>query len=297
MYWWYYQNNRWKFINRSNTVNFVNTDMQTWTLDYLVFKITDAYRNALANKEGLQKVPVTDYKELIVLGSKPREIRPTLYDFLAHKAIDFYSSSEITLTKPADNFELKEDFYFLPAEEFASKNIRSGDTLSLHYQAILILQDLLKFRLQNPNEDYALIDLEIKRLTFVYANSVHNNKESLYLTALQNLEKQFSESPYCGEIKLEIARYYQNLSSKYSALNPSTEKYKSYKTIAFQLAKDIIATYPNSYAADHALTIIDGLESHNLDFTVETIIPYGINFSARINWTNLNFTIRFWKIR
>jgi uncharacterized protein YfaS (alpha-2-macroglobulin family) len=288
MYWWYYQNNRWKFYSRSNTVNFVNTDMQTWTLDYLVYKITDAYTKALSDKTGLQKIPASDFRELIVLGSKPKELRPTLYDFLCHKAVDFFSGSEITLTKPADNFELKEDFYFSSAEEFASKSIQTGDTLSLHFHAILIMQDLLKFRLQNPKEEYALIDLELKRLNFAYAHSVHNNKENLYLTALQNLEKRFTANPNCGEITLEISRYYLYQSNKYNALNPATEQYKSYKTTAYNLAKDILTKYPKSYAADHAQTIIDQIETHSLDFSVETIIPYGQNFSARINWTNLD---------
>jgi uncharacterized protein YfaS (alpha-2-macroglobulin family) len=291
MYWWYYQNNRWKFYNRSNTVNFVNTDMQTWTLDYLVFKITEAYRNSLSDKEGLQKVPVTDYKELIVLGSKPDELRPTLYDFLAHKAIDFYSGSEITLTKPADNFELKDDYYFASAEEFVKQKIESSDTLSLHFQAVLILQDLLKFRMQHPKEEYALIDLDLKRLNFVNDKTVNTNKENLFLKALQNLEKKFAANPNLGEITLQIANDYYNLSSKYSALNPTSEKYKSYRSTAWQMAKDIISKNPKSYAADHAQTLIDQIETHALDFTVESVIPSNTNFSARINWTNID---RMW---
>ncbi|HEY1038192.1 MAG TPA: hypothetical protein VGF30_02255, partial [Bacteroidia bacterium] len=35
-YWQYYQNNRWKFLNRTNTVNFKNDDVSTWTLTQLL---------------------------------------------------------------------------------------------------------------------------------------------------------------------------------------------------------------------------------------------------------------------
>ncbi|MEN8123138.1 MAG: hypothetical protein ABFS35_22560, partial [Bacteroidota bacterium] len=181
MYWWYYQNNRYKFRNRSNTVNFDNKDMQTWTLDNLVGEIIKNYTLSLSNIEGLKKINIKDYKELVRFGSKAENLRPTLYDFLAHKAIDFYSNTEIALTKPADNFELKEDFYFADAQNLISRDISSSDTLSLHFHAQQLLQDLLKFRLSDNKNTDALIDVDLKRLKFAYAHSVHNNKEELYL--------------------------------------------------------------------------------------------------------------------
>jgi len=286
MYWWYYANNRWKFYNRTNTVNFDNNDMQTWTLDFLVHKIIDAYSNSLSDKEGLQKIPVSKYKELINSGTKPEILRPTLYDFLAHKAIDFFSNTEISLTKPADNYELKEGFYFSDIKEFISKDIDSSDSLSLHFHAECILQDLLKFRNSINKEDDALIDADLKRLKFAYAHSVHNNKDELYLNALKDLEKKYASNSFSSEVSYEIAIYYNSLSNKYNPLEKETDKYKFYKKTAHEICENVIKKYPKTNAAEHCKSLIIQIENHNLSFSVESIVPTKSKFSAKVSFRN-----------
>ena len=288
MYWWYYQNNRWKFMNRTNTINFDNNDMQTWTLDFLVEKIIDAYTNSLANKDGLQKIPITQYKELIKFGTKPKELRPTLYDFLANKAIDFFSDTEIALTKPADNFELEEEYYFNDANSFANKEIMSSDFLSLHFHAICLMQDLLKYRLSDKKHEDALIDIDLKRLEFAYSHSVNAKKDELYLTALQNLEKKHSKNPFSSEVSYKIASHYYNLSRKYNPFEKETEEYKYYKKTAHNVCENTIKKFPKTNASTHCKSLINKIEKHDLKFTIESIIPTNSNFSAKVTYQNTN---------
>ncbi|RLD77768.1 MAG: hypothetical protein DRJ07_14205, partial [Bacteroidetes bacterium] len=286
MYWWYYQNNRYKFRNRSNTINFDNMDMQTWTLDDLVAEIIKNYTLSLSNIEGLKKIKVKDYQELVEFGSKADNLRPTLYDFLAHKAIDFYSNTEIALTKPADNFELKEDFYFTEAQTFISQDISSSDTLSLHFQAQQLLQDLLKFRLEDDKNIDALIDVDLKRLKFVYAHSVNNNKEALYLKALKKLEEDYKTKSFSAEISLAIAQYHNNLSGKYNPLEKETDKYKFYKKTAHEICNSVIEKFPKTNAAEHCKQLIISIENHNLSFNIESTVIPGSKFSAKVTYRN-----------
>ncbi|MCF6366803.1 MAG: MG2 domain-containing protein [Bacteroidales bacterium] len=288
MYWWYYSNNRRKFYNRTNTVNFDNNDMQTWTLDYLVHKMIDAYSNSLSDKDALQKISVEEYRELISSGTKHDNLRPTLYDFLAHKAIDFFSNTEISLTKPADNYELKEDFYFSEMQDFISKSIKSSDSLSLHFHAECILQDLLKFRSSKQKEEDALIDVDLKRLKFAYAHSVHNNKDELYLEALQKLEKKHASNSFSSEVSYEIAKYYNTLSNKYNPLEKETDKYKFYKRTAYEICENVIKRYSETNAADHCKRLSVQIRKHNLSFTTENIISSKSKFSARVSFRNIN---------
>lgn len=288
MYWWYYQNNRYKFQNRSNTINFDNSDMQTWTLDDLVNEIITNYTAALENASGLQEINIKDYKELVQFGSKPGNLRPTLYDFLANKAIDFYSNTEIALTKPADNFELREDYYFTDVTEFVKKDIKSSDTLSLHFHAQLILQDLLKFRLQHKNDQDALIDADLKRLKFAYAHSVHNNKEALYLKALKNLEQKYKTFPFSAEVSLSIAQYYNTLSSKYNPLQNETDKYKDYKKTAHEICNSVVEKFPKTNAAVHCRQLIITIETHDIQFNVESVVMPSSKFSSYIKYQNIN---------
>ncbi len=288
MYWWYYQNNRYKFQDRSNTVNFDNADMETWTLDHLVNEMIINYNQSLTNKEELQKIPTEKYKELIYSGTKPKTLRPTLYDFLAHKAVDFFSNTEIALTKPADNFELREDFYFSDANKFITKDIKTADTLSLHFHAQLIFQDLLKFRLNHAKEVEALIDVDLKRLKFAYAHSVHNNKEGLYLEALTKLENKYNSNPFSGEVSLAIAQYYYNLSGKYDPLSKATDQYKNYRVKAHKICNKVIEKFPKTNAAGHCKQLIITIETHNLSFNTESIVMPDAKFSAKINYRNIN---------
>ncbi len=297
MYWWYYQNNRWKFMQRSNTINFDNTDMKTWTLDYLVYKIISAYTAALKEKEILQKIPISNYSELIVKGTKPEELRPTLYDFIAHKAIDFYSNSEISLTKPAEYFELKEGFYFSEADKFIQKDLKTSDSLSLHFHAQVLLQDLLSFRLLNKNQENALIDVDLKRLNFAYNHSVNPNKDKLFLEALKIIEKKYEKNPFSSEISFQIAEFYFDLSGKYNFEQPETDVYKTYKKTAYDICSNIVEKYPKSNAAEHCNALISQIKNHNLSFIIEGTIPVSQKFPVLVSCQNTNkFYVKVAKI-
>ncbi|NOZ35442.1 MAG: hypothetical protein GXO80_09115, partial [Chlorobi bacterium] len=288
MYWWYYQNNLYKFQGRSNTVNFENNDMQTWTLDYLVEKTIKAYTNSVSDPAGLQKIPIANYKELIIEGNKPKNLRPTLYDFLVNKAIDFFSNTEISLTKPADNFEIQEAYYFDEAKTFANTEISSSDFLSLHFHGICLMQDLLKFRLSDTKNTDALIDADLKRLKFVYGFSVNPKKNELYMTALSRLEKKYADIPFSSEITITKAYLYNSLSGKYNLKNKETEKYKFYKKKALEICNALIKKYPKTHAAKLAKKLIADIHNHNLSFETEKTIPSNSVFSSKLSYRNIN---------
>ncbi len=286
MYWWYYQNNRHKFYNRTNTVNFDNNDMQTWTLDALVEKMIESYQMALENKKGLQQLKTNKFKELIIAGNKPENLRPTLYDFLANKAIDFFSNTEISLTKPADYFQLKESYYFDDAEKFVQNEIISNDSLSLHYNAQLLIKDLLKFRIENNSEQDALIDLDLKRLKFAYAHSVNPDKDKLFLESLKRIESRYMDNPVSSEISLEIARFYLNQAPKYNPQEESTQIYKLYRKTAYEICSRIVEKYPSQNAAQFATSMMYQIELKNLSFNVENTIGESGKFAVKINYQN-----------
>ncbi|MCF6183542.1 MAG: MG2 domain-containing protein, partial [Bacteroidales bacterium] len=288
MYWWYYQNNRYKFQDRTNTANFDNNDMQTWTLDYLVEKTIKAYTNSVSDPAGLQKIPASDYKELIIKGNKPKNLRPTLYDFLVNKAIDFFSSTEISLTKPADNFEIEESYYFDDTQSFANKEISSSDFLSLHFHGICLLQDLIKFRLSDTKNKDALIDADLKRLQFVYSFSVNPKKDELYMNALEKLEKKYSDIPFSSEISYKIAALYHSLSSKYNSKNKETEKYKYYNKKALDICNNLIQKYPKTHSAELAKSLSITIQQHNISVETEKTISSDSKFAAKITYKNIN---------
>ena len=75
----------------------------------------------------LKRTPIAGFDELLAKGTIPDSWRPTLYDFIAHEALKFYSTGEQAAAKPEDAFELSADqpaFGIAPvfgnADEFAA---------------------------------------------------------------------------------------------------------------------------------------------------------------------------------
>ena len=107
--WWlhrYYQSNRWKFMQRSLTAAPPGEDIASWDLTRILAVIDSRFQRALADGGVLKQIPVADYAELLVEGELGDVGRPTVYDFLAHTALEFYAMEETAASKPADAFEV-----------------------------------------------------------------------------------------------------------------------------------------------------------------------------------------------
>ncbi|HNH60131.1 MAG TPA: hypothetical protein PLS80_08905, partial [Cyclobacteriaceae bacterium] len=190
MYWQYYQQNRYEFMNRSETVDFNVEDIETWSLAKIVSETTQQYKLSLqdAEKSKIEKIDV--YEPVIYRGNElGRQLRPTLYDFLANRAIDFFSSSEPDLTKPAYAFEIDKPEYLADAKTFVTLKIESKDTTSMKFYALQLLQDIERFHL-NDSDPAAWVEVDLKRLSFVKSHLILPEKDELYLKAIESLEKQ-----------------------------------------------------------------------------------------------------------
>ena len=89
VYWKYWQNNAYRFQDRTQILNNIGDSIQTWDLKTLSDSITGAYLLSLQNPVLLQRIPVTEYAEILSFAGNPSgdsagiAFRPTLYDFLA----------------------------------------------------------------------------------------------------------------------------------------------------------------------------------------------------------------------
>src|SRR5437016_376164 len=118
-YWHYFQNNRWRFMQRTATAQAPGKDFTTWDLPRLFAEIDKQFQKALASADVLKQIPVATYDALLQKGTLPDSYRPTLYDFIAHEALSFYSSGEQAAAKPQDSFEVSaESPIFAPVAQF-----------------------------------------------------------------------------------------------------------------------------------------------------------------------------------
>jgi uncharacterized protein YfaS (alpha-2-macroglobulin family) len=194
-YWQYFQHNRWRFLQRSATAAAPGKDFTTWDLPRLFAEIDKHFQKALAAGEQLKKIPVQTFGDLLEKGSMPDSYRPTLFDFVAHQALEFYNSGEQAAAKSEDAFELSADSpVFRPIEEFVAWKIPGSDSDSTVLKAIRLYQQLLGFH-QNDEDKSALLDADIERLSFGNDHAVGEEKATLYKLALQRFVKQWGDHP------------------------------------------------------------------------------------------------------
>ncbi|MFA4852600.1 MAG: alpha-2-macroglobulin family protein, partial [Bacteroidales bacterium] len=266
MYWRYYSMNRYKWMNRTETVNFKEDDIKTWDLKKLVKEVIYNYVSSLQDIDNLKKTKLNLYDNIIIKDSISKNLRVTLYDFLAHRAVDFFMNDESELTKPIYKFEINSEDYFKPFSEFSKMDITSKDSLSLKYYAAKILQDLLAFHANDP-DPAALIDVDLKRLKFVKANATLDLKDSLYLQALINLESKFSKFPSSTDVAYAIATEYNNKGNSYDPLK--SDDYKWLIKKAIEKCDVAIKTYPASYGAVNCKNLRYQLLQKSIDMTFE----------------------------
>src|SRR5687768_709033 len=179
------QPHRYQLYNRTNTVNFEKDDLATWTFDDFHRKISDYYLASIKNDKILKQVTLSNYDAIITKGNV-RFLRPTLYDLVAHKALNYFRNDERDLKKPAYAFEISQPQAFAPAAAFSNFRFYTRDSNSLKHKALLIYQDLIRFHLSAGRTD-ALVDVDVARIEYVYQHSTASNKDELYRQALENV--------------------------------------------------------------------------------------------------------------
>ena len=105
-YWHYFQQNRWRFMQRTQTAAPPGEDFTTWDLPRILAEIDRQFQKVLASADVLQKIPIGDYNDLLEKGTAADSYRPTLYDFLVYNALEFYAAGEQAASRQQDSFDL-----------------------------------------------------------------------------------------------------------------------------------------------------------------------------------------------
>ncbi|MBA2249825.1 MAG: alpha-2-macroglobulin [Chitinophagaceae bacterium] len=283
MYWNFFQQNRYKLYNRTNTANFKKDDIQTWTADDLHKKIAELYLSSLKNEKLLQQTSLAPFDAIIIKGNV-RFLRPTLYDLLAHRALDYFKNDERDISQPAYAFEIKDIKVFAPASEFAIYTFKNKDSASLHYQALRIFQKLLFFH-ENDAKPDALIDADIERLSFALQYGVMNNKADLYINALDNLAAKYQGDPASAQaIYLKAQKIYDNAVPADRNANSNETRYTVKQ--AKELAETIAKKFPRSEGGINAQNLLNQILRKEIHLTSEKVNIPGEPFRTLVNYKN-----------
>lgn len=285
MFWRYYTSNRYQFMDRTTTVDFKNDDIATWDLKTLVNRITHCYLKSLENSDVLKSQSIDNYKAILSDEKLKSEYRPTLYDFLAHRAMDYFSSEEPGISKPLDAFKIDNPEYLSLPDKFTGLVFSTTDSLSLKYYALKIMQDVIKFHLADKDLK-PLIDVDLKRLSFVQRNAEFEDKDTLYFKALCKLEEKYTQDPASADVSYLIASLLHQRGQSYSALQGEDFKWD----IATALSKcyDVVEKFPESDGGKNCKNLIDRIKSTRINLTIEKFVPVNKPCLSQLSYTNVN---------
>ncbi|MCX6879017.1 MAG: MG2 domain-containing protein, partial [Verrucomicrobia bacterium] len=160
--WEYFYQNRWQFMQRSQTTDKPGGDLQTWDLKRILAEIDGRFNQALTNREALRQIAIGDYDILLSKGSAPDALRPTLYDFLVHQILNFYAIEEQVNAAAEDSFTFDHKSpAFGTTAEFLGWKPASTDEKSWKLKAIRLYQELLAFHQADVS---ARIHVDLQRL-------------------------------------------------------------------------------------------------------------------------------------
>ncbi|HTI89272.1 MAG TPA: alpha-2-macroglobulin family protein [Puia sp.] len=281
----YFINHEWQLYNRTSTVNFVKKDIATWGPDDFNEKISSLYLASLREDKLLEQTKLDSYEPIIVKGNV-RYLRPTLFDLLAHQALDFFKRSDRNVNMPTDVFEIDDSAALGDATVFAHHKFITADTSSLHYKALLLFQRLIGQHLADSRPD-ALIDVDLQRLQWANANGVMDNKELLYSQALSRITDRYGDEPAAAEAWYQLAQRLAYPTAVVLSSPPAdTLRYDNVKAKA--ICDRVLAQKDSSEGKYHCRQLREQLLEKFLTVQTEKVNLPGVPVRGLVNWRNFD---------
>jgi hypothetical protein len=292
----YLEANQFRIRERSQMAGFDPDSIATWDAHTLCRAVVRNYMFSLSNPEALKKAGISAYMALLevnMAGEKTQEeelnkalrFQPTLYDFLASRALVFFTSNTTPLMIPVQRFQIDQPwFYGLTRDFIRNRMAIPSDTLAPGSFALQIFRDLATFHFQDQDRA-ALIVAELKRLDYVRTQGVNSDKDSLYLAALASFEKLESGAQHSTLISFARAQFLQQQGQQYQ---PSlSQEHKWDLKAAAAVCRAAIERYPDSDGANNCAVLMKELMKPSLNLRTEKAVPDEKPSLALVRFSNI----------
>ncbi|MEO5959600.1 MAG: MG2 domain-containing protein, partial [Opitutaceae bacterium] len=256
-YWHYFQQNRWRFQQRTATAVAPGPDLQTWDLPRILAEIDRHFTAALVDEARLKATPIHTLDALLERGNIPDAYRPTLFDFIAYEALLFYQAGEQAGRKAEDAFELDASAtpIFADATEFLAWQPAGGDGTEPTPKAVRLFQRLLQFH-RDGADPSAFYDADLARLRFGYNQATGDDKVPRYTAALE----RFAAATAQHEVSARA------LAALGTVLNDAGEPAK-----AHAIAQRGLDAFPDTAGGAQCFNLIQTIESKIASLATERL--------------------------
>ncbi|MCC3159184.1 hypothetical protein LJ737_18225 [Hymenobacter sp. 15J16-1T3B] len=281
----YLRQNRYRLYQRTTLAPAADAaELATWDAARLASQVVRHYRASVETDAARQQ-----QTRLAALGrlaapadAQGAALRPTLYDLLAHRAIEGLNDDELYLTRPAEQFRFTDPKLLGPDAEFLALPLTApaADSLNGPWHALRLWQQLTRFH--QADAPAVRADVERLRLAFAYQHAAFPGKLAAYEAALRRAQQQYSALPAWADFQAELA---------------ALARQQNHLTQAAALAQAAVERFPRSVGTARAQELLNELQQPELSVqTLATQLP-GQAVLLNVHYRNLTQAHGFaWKI-
>lgn len=283
--WWnYYQSNRWEVLDRTDMAE-PGDDPDTWDQATFMRRTIAGFTASLEPVDSLAAIPVAELALLLEPEGADLRLRPTLFDLLAHRALEVFRNSESRLTEPATRFQLDDPRAFADPGGFAAVAFPANDSTAWLWQSLRLYQRLTAQHLADPSPD-ALVDVTLERLDFVRDNSTLPEKDSLHVQALEALRNSLPAGEARAEVAVAIAQWHMDQADRYQRLAPDSA-WKWERRTAAGICNEVIAAAPGPFALKKANALLARSRQAVLGLRAEEAVAPDRPFKVALEFANV----------
>lgn len=240
LYMQYYRKDRWNIDRRTELGDFVPEDMKEWTRGILYNKVIEHLNASIVDRPALETTDVESYLAVVELGKDSRAYYPSMYDFLARRAIEVLGQVDAAedLNRLLARKGIAVEALFSPADQFTG--LPFDPRQDEHELWTLETYRKLMASLQGRGMDSSVLLTELDKLD--YLSRLRSASETYALPSLQRLLEQWDGEGLSVEIIDKMAVHYQNEIFQLPVQDSIRNKQK--REELYTLLHDAIQLYP-----------------------------------------------------
>lgn len=283
----YYNQNQWKILQRTTVLDPTSGDIQTWDAMQFEQAINKQYQLSLDNKHRLEALPLNDFQTILTdEKTNDNQLWPTLYDLLANRALLYFTESNGDFKQAPEPQFVANNPYFSQASVFTNLSIDTKLLGENHAQVLGLFQQLLAFHLDSKNTE-ALIDIDLRRLTYVYQQTTQNTISwNQYQQALQQLISSSKNLDAIQNVYYALAELHYNNGRNYDSKAGDSSRYQLVESA--KICQKALNIYPDSVQRAPFVNLLNQIQQKNFSLSTEEVLLPGQSALARLEYKNVD---------
>lgn len=252
----YVSQERWRILRRQTQGD--STQLESMGVRQLMRAMAWHVDQSLLNQPLLGATMVESLPQIVEKGGKPSHLRPTLWDFLAHRAVDYFDTFVDWADLSGAPFEITEQL-LEPYDKFVSLDLKADDPLDPKFRSAVLWQRIMAYRLSFGREKEALLAAELDRFLWLEERLRQPEAQVVWLERLGDLAAKAKGMPIYSLVVYHRAQ---------TMRKPQWRDEVDLKPVV-KLLEEGAAAWPKSEGGLLCKSALDDIKTPRLDLTAE----------------------------